>query len=151
MGLGKKTNGPQPYSGARPVQPDNVSPLSGKDLVRKKVKLLSIMAGHFQPDQGGAAFEEYNVKMDVVSCQQLVRMWPTPIVFSGYEVGIAVNYPNRSIDEDYKYVAHHPLAEAYRLLLKTPADRPSWDLTAVLYAVRPEAGYFGLSPKDLSP
>jgi hypothetical protein len=27
-----------------------------------------------------------------------------------------------------------------------PYDRPSWDLTSVLYAVRPERGYFNLSP-----
>ena len=26
-----------------------------------------------------------------------------------------------------------------------PYDRPTWDLTSVLYAVRPEEGYFGLS------
>jgi hypothetical protein len=27
-----------------------------------------------------------------------------------------------------------------------PYDRETWDLTAVLYAVRPNRGYFGLSP-----
>jgi hypothetical protein len=27
-----------------------------------------------------------------------------------------------------------------------PYDRPSWDLTAVLYAVRPDHHYFSLSP-----
>ena len=27
-----------------------------------------------------------------------------------------------------------------------PYDRETWDLTAVLYAVRPDHGYFGLSP-----
>ncbi|MEM1062955.1 MAG: hypothetical protein AAGJ97_11575 [Planctomycetota bacterium] len=27
-----------------------------------------------------------------------------------------------------------------------PHDRPSWDLTSVLHAVRPGAGYFELSP-----
>jgi len=128
-------------------KPDAVSPLDGLALVKQKVRLLSVMAGDFSAVPGKEPFKEYNVVMDVRSAQQLVRRWPTPIVFSGYEVGIAVNYPNQSIEQDYKYVAHHPLAEAYRLLLKTPADRPSWDLTSVLYAVRPEAGYFGMSPQ----
>ena len=27
---------------------------------------------------------------------------------------------------------------------KMPYDRPTWDLTSVLYAVRPEGGYFGV-------
>ena len=30
--------------------------------------------------------------------------------------------------------------------MKMPYDRPTWDLTAVLYAVRPDEGYFSLSP-----
>jgi len=29
--------------------------------------------------------------------------------------------------------------------MKMPYDRETWDLTAVLYAVRPDRGYFGLS------
>ena len=126
--------------------PDNASPLSGVELVRKKVNLLSIMAGHFRPDQGGDTFEEYNVKMDVASCQQLVRTWPTPIVFSGFEIGIAVPYPAVSIERDYRYVPHHPLPEAYCLYEPPPHNRPTWDLTSVLYAVFPDRGFFGLSP-----
>jgi hypothetical protein len=47
---------------------------------------------------------------------------------------------------DYGYVAHHPIAEAYHLYIPPPHDRPTWDLTSVLYAVRPDRGYFDLSP-----
>ncbi len=126
--------------------PDKVSPLSGVELVRQKVNLLSIMAGHFRPGQGGDTFEEYNVKMDVGSCQQLMRNWPTPIVFSGFEIGIAVPYPAVSIERDYRYVPHHPLPEAYCLYEPPPHNRPTWDLTSVLYAVFPDRGFFGLSP-----
>ncbi len=71
--------------------------------------------------------------------------WPTPIVFSGFEIGIAVPYPAVSIEQDYGYVAHHPLAEAYRLYEPPPHNRPTWDLTSVLYAVFPERGYFDVS------
>lgn len=40
---------------------------------------------------------------------------------------------------------HHPLSEAYTLYMPPPHDRPTWDLTAVLYGVMPDRGYFGLS------
>jgi len=37
------------------------------------------------------------------------------------------------------------VAEAYRFYDKMPYDRQTWDLTAVLYAARPDSGYFDLS------
>jgi len=40
---------------------------------------------------------------------------------------------------------YNPVAEAYRSYMKMPYDRPTWDLTAVLYAVRPDENYFSLS------
>jgi hypothetical protein len=57
-----------------------------------------------------------------------------------------VLYPAASIENDFGYVEHHPVADAYRAFKKMPYDRPSWDLTSVLYAVRPGRGYFNLSP-----
>jgi hypothetical protein len=72
--------------------------------------------------------------------------WPTPIVASGLEIGQAIKYPAASIERDFSYVPHHPLREAYELYQKMPYDRETWDLTSVLHAVRPERGYFGLSP-----
>lgn len=125
--------------------PDTVCPLSGKELVQRKVRLLSIMAGHFRPEATTERFLEYNVKTDIRSCQELVKSWPTPVVFSGFEIGIAVPYPAVSIERDYGYVEHHPLAEAYRLYEPPPHNRPTWDLTSVLYAVFPDRGYFDLS------
>ena len=126
--------------------PDDICPLSGADLVQRKVRLLSIMAGHFRPDEKAERFLEYNVKTDISSCQQLLQGWPTPIVLSGFEIGLAVPYPAVSIQRDYDYVPHHPLAEAYRLYEPPPHNRPTWDLTSVLYAVFPDRGYFDLSP-----
>ena len=123
---------------------DEHSSLSGLELVKRKVKLLSVMAGAFTKIDG-KDHPEYNVVMDLPSFRKLVNAWPTPIVFSGFEVGLAITYPSVSIVEDYRYVPDHPLAEAYRRYLPPPHDRPNWDLTSVLYAVRPERDYFGLS------
>lgn len=112
----------------------------GKELVRKKVKLLSIMAGEFP-----AGKPEYNVRIDIPAFRRIVEEWPTPVVFSGFEIGKSIQYPASSIEKDYGYVANHPVADAYRQYMKMPYDRPTWDLTSVLYAARPDRGYFSLS------
>ena len=53
---------------------------------------------------------------------------------SGFEIGIALPFPAERIEQDFAYVQDHPVAEAYRSYMKMPYDRPTWDLTAVLYA-----------------
>ena len=127
--------------------PDECSSLSGVDLVKRKVKLLSVMAGAFAPIGGKGNFDEYNIARDIPSCQKLVERWPTPLVLSGFEIGIALPYPATSILRDYGYVPHHPLAEAYIRYIPPPHNRPTWDLTAVLYAVLGDRGYFDVSPR----
>jgi purine nucleosidase len=126
--------------------PDEHSPLKGDALVRKKVKLLSLMAGAFEPIDGNKRYLEYNVVRDVPSARALASRWPTPMVWSGFEIGIALPYPAVSIERDYGYATHHPVAEAYIRHQPPPHNRPTWDLTSVLYAVHPDRGYFDLSP-----
>ena len=125
--------------------PDETCALSGVDLVEKKVRLLSVMGGSFAVTNDRPQVE-YNVKMDIASAKMLCSNWPTPIVFSGLEIGMAVTFPAESIERDFAYVQHHPLTEAYMLYEPPPHSRPTWDLTSVLYAVRPDHGYFELSP-----
>lgn len=125
---------------------DDHSPLSGEDLVRRKVRLLSLMAGAFSKIGDEARYREYNITQDVASAQKLADRWPTPMVWSGFEIGIALPYPAVSIERDFGYVEHHPLAEAYIARNPPPHERPTWDLTSVLYAVYPDRGYFDLSP-----
>jgi inosine-uridine nucleoside N-ribohydrolase len=120
---------------------DGKSKLSGRDLVAKKVKYLSIMAGNFTPHGN----PEYNVTNDIASAKKVFETWPTPVVFSGAEVGGVVTYPSISILQDYRYVQHHPLAEGYTLYNPPPHNRPCWDPTAVLYAIRPNRNYFSVT------
>jgi hypothetical protein len=124
---------------------DQISPLTGRALVLAKVKLLSVMAGSFQAIGQNSHFLEFNVTQDLPASKRLARDWPSPIVWSGFEIGIAVPFPAISIERDFSYVAHHPAAEAYRLYNPPPHERPTWDLTSVLYAVFPDRNYFGLS------
>lgn len=125
---------------------DAVSPLSGEALVKAKVKFLSLMAGSFRPIKGDPRYREYNVVKDIPSARALAARWPTPTVWSGFEIGIALPYPHVSIERDYAYVTHHPVAEAYIRYMPPPHDRPTWDLTSVLHALLPDRGYFDLSP-----
>jgi len=123
---------------------DTHSDLSGSDLVARKVKLLSMMAGAFAPINGRTHLE-YNVIMDIPAARTLARSWPTPIVWSGFEIGLAIPYPAISIETDFRYRERHPIRESYQAYIPTPHERPTWDLTSVLYAVRPERGYFDRS------
>lgn len=120
---------------------DTHSALSGRDLVARKCRLLSIMAGNFGPKP----MPEYNVHVDAAAARKVYAEWPTDIVASGFEIGLAIKYPATSIERDFAYVAHHPLPEAYVLYQPMPYDRETWDLTSVLYAVRPDRKYFNLS------
>ncbi|NNE00807.1 MAG: nucleoside hydrolase, partial [Pirellulaceae bacterium] len=125
------------------------SDLDALELVKKKVKLLSIMAGAFRQkvNKEGQLYDhkEYNIVKDIPAAKALVQDWPTPIIWSGFEIGKNLTYPHESILRDYRYVSHHPLPEAYTLYIPPPHDRPTWDLTSVLQAVRPDHGYFDLS------
>ncbi len=129
---------------------DENSPLTGSELVKQKVRLLSVMAGAFTriPGEKGELYDhrEYNIVMDIPSAKSICADWPTPMVWSGFEIGIALPYPHQSILQDYGYAAYHPVSDAYTLYNPPPHDRPTWDLTSVLYAIRPDRGYFDLSP-----
>jgi purine nucleosidase len=109
-----------------------------RELIARKTKLLVMMAGNFAKRD-----PEYNIKMDIPSAQKLVRDWPTPIVTSGFEIGNSMLFPASSITRDFH--GDHPVAEAYRNYMKFPYNRPTWDVTAGLYAIRPDDGYFSLS------
>jgi len=111
-----------------------------KEVITKKVRFLALMGGAYP--QGTP---EFNIKTDIPAARKLFAEWPTPIVASGYEVGEALLFPASSIENDFSWSPAHPVVDAYRAYKAMPYDAPSWDMTAVLYAVRPEAHYFKLS------
>ena len=120
---------------------DDVSPLTGKELVAQKVKLLCTMAGCFNNPN----LFEYNVVKDIPAAKKIFSEWPTTLVTSPFEVGIAINYPGSSIENDFRWTPMHPMVEAYKGYLQMPYDRPTWDLTSVLYSVEGPS-YFNVSP-----
>jgi Inosine-uridine preferring nucleoside hydrolase. len=104
-----------------------------REIIAKKVKLVSMET------------QEFNIKTDIAAARKLFAEWPTPIVVSGDEVGRELPYPASSIEKDFAWTPDHPIADAYRAYKPMPYDAPTWAMTAVLYAVRPQEGYFKLS------
>ncbi|MCF0172205.1 MAG: nucleoside hydrolase [Bacteroidales bacterium] len=119
---------------------DEISSLTGRELVAAKVAMLYTMAAHMTD----TTFREYNVVKDVAAAKNVFENWPTPITNSSFEVGAEILYPATSIENDFGWAPQHPLVEAYKSYLPMPHDRPCWDPTALLYAVEGER-FFGLS------
>jgi hypothetical protein len=95
-------------------------------LIRAKVKML-VIAGDLPT--GDAA-------------KRVLAEWPTPIVSCGREIGDRLLFPGKSIEADFAYAPEHPIVDAYRAYRPMPYDAPSCALAAMLYAIRPEDGYF---------
>jgi len=114
---------------------------AGRALAARKVKALYLMAGNFQrPDP------EYNVFTDGPAFDDLMKNWPTDMIFSGFEIGLVITFPMETINRDFSWTENHPVVEAYKVYTGKPEDHPNWDSTAVLDAIRPDRGYFDLSP-----
>ena len=103
-----------------------------EELVKKKVKQLVSMAGRFPSGK------EFNVDRDIPASKKVIADWPTPILFSGFEIGVEIltGLPltnNQSIQNS-------PVKEVFAISIPfDPQDkngRMSWDETAVLVAVR---------------
>ncbi len=95
-----------------------------KNLIAQKVRLL-VLAGSAAKDP--------------------VADWPTPVAFAGAEAGSDILFPASAIEKDFAYAPHHPIADAYRAFKPMPYDAPTTCMAAVLYAVRPNDGYFELT------
>ncbi len=123
---------------------DGFSPLDGRELVEKKVALLSTMAGVASDEN----LPEYNIIKDIPAARKVFGEWPGKIVDSPFEVGIAIRYPGTSIEKDFAWADAHPMVEAYKVYNTMPYDEPTWDITSLLYAVEglgtPENSYFGM-------
>lgn len=118
---------------------DNYSRLDGYNLVKKKVKMVVTMMGNFQKRD-----PEWNVVGDLPASLKFISEWPTDIVVTPFELGNAARFPGERMERLLSQ--EHPVALAYAAFKKMPYDRPSWDITAVQYAVEgPEM--FTVSPK----
>lgn len=105
--------------------PDSSSSLSGMELVKRKVRAWVCMGGIFPKGQ------EFNLVKDGPAAKYTVEHWPTPSVFSGWEIGEQIMTGARLAEAPKS----SPVRRAYELY-NGLHNRQSWDQTAVLYAVR---------------
>ena len=114
---------------------DLVNDPEALDLVRRKVKALSIMGGHFNPP----GHTEWNMSQKgryaegPLAGKAVIERWPTPVTWSDVHLGVKVltGPALRDTPED------NPVREVYRICTKDRFHHhASWDQTSVLYAVR---------------
>jgi inosine-uridine nucleoside N-ribohydrolase len=113
---------------------DSSSRLSGKQLVNQKVKKLVSMAGIFPLGK------EFNVAMDSVASAYVFEHWPTPILLSGFEIGVKIKTGLPLVNN--ASIQNSPVKDVFRICLPMAKEdaggRSSWDETAVLVGI---AGY----------
>jgi len=122
---------------------DASSPLTGMELVRKKVKQLVSMAARMDADKTSG--HEFNVYVDALATRKVFAEWPTPVLLSGFEIGAKILTGTRLIGNNE--IQNSPVKDAFKIALekdKNTVGRNSWDQTAVLVAVRGWEPYFGL-------
>ncbi len=121
--------------------PDEFSPLDGVTLVKQKVAQFICMGGQFPTGR------EWNIYQDAQSADYVLTHWPSPIVFSGFEIGkkVMTGKALRNASQN------HPLYKAYELY-NNLENRQSWDQTAILVIDNFEEGlskYWDISPKGM--
>lgn len=118
-------------------QPDDISPLPGKELILKKVKRLVSMAGKFPKGR------EFNVYMDSVASAFVFTNWPGEITFTGWEIGSEIFTGLRLIKSD---ITDSPVKDVFRISIPMSDEdkngRMSWDETGVLIGIYGTEGFF---------
>jgi hypothetical protein len=92
-----------------------------KDQYRQRVKRLVIV-------------ESAETAKDPAALRRIIAEWPSPIYFSGRDVGQALQFPGASVDELFRWAPAHPVADAYRAFRPMPYDAPADDLAAMFHA-----------------
>ncbi len=129
---------------------DDISPLTGTELVKAKVYALVSMAAILP--QG----RECNVMCDYKASEKVFNNWPTPIYLSDFHIGVNVKTGYGHVTDPETIMAD-PLPMSYHLYTKAwnwegavKGQNASYDLTAVQFAALGECELYGLdTPGDL--
>jgi inosine-uridine nucleoside N-ribohydrolase len=115
--------------------PDKYSDLSGKDLVEQKVDKLVSMGAQYP------AGDEWNIKLCPDGAKLVAETWPTPVYYSGFEIGEKIMTGERLMTETG---SDNPVRVAFETnpMVDSVKNRHSWDETAVLFAVRGPRDYW---------
>lgn len=106
---------------------DEYSPLTGIDLVREKCAKLWVMAGKWDNLDSGKEHNFCNNKRSIDGGMRLCNIWPTEVVFLGFEIGYDVISGDNLKKEDFLHIA---LSDN-----NCPLGRCSWDPMLVLLSL----------------
>ncbi|MBF0433404.1 MAG: hypothetical protein HQK83_19155 [Fibrobacteria bacterium] len=107
---------------------DTISPLSGMELVKQKVKRVDFMGANYPEGLG------YNFEKAGPAAHDFLRDWPTRIDFPMNGGTLAPVGGVLSANDSLVRVS--PVAKAFLLHTGKGNNRPSWDLIPVYYAAR---------------
>ena len=125
---------------------DEISPLSGIELFKRKVKCVITMGN---PEK----INDFNWGKDALAAENFFKLCPCKIFVSAEGTGVLTGEHLSSVLPE-----EHPLRRAYEIWLLGPnRSRSSWDLIAALYAINPDTpllycenlgdGFYNLSEK----
>lgn len=109
-------------------QADAHSPLDGRSLVARKVRLWSCMGGVYPRGY------EFNFTVEKTAAFMVVNGWPSAAMFSGFAIGNPIVTGARLMQTP----RDNPVRRVWEL--KGGANHASWDQTAVYQAVRGAEG-----------
>lgn len=126
-------------------EPDDISPLTGIELVRNKVKCLYLMAGVFTSSEE----PDYNFLQDPTYAKLLFQMWPreVDIVFSPMEVGNEIEYKPETVINDINWTDIHPIKQVY-MTYDCNTGQKMWDPLVIIQAVEGD-NLFSLSERGI--
>ena len=119
-------------------KPDDLSPLSGVELVRSKVKCLYLMAGVFTSSDE----PDYNFLQAPEFAKKLFELWPrdVDVIFSPMEVGNEIEYRPETVISDINWTHIHPIKQVY-MNYNCDTGQKMWDPMAVIHAVEGDAAF----------
>lgn len=126
-------------------EPDDLSPLSGVELVRQKVKCLYLMAGIFTSSEE----PEYNFLQAPEFAKKFFELWPRDVdaVFSPMEVGNEIEYKPETVISDISRTDIHPIKQVY-MNYNCDTGQRMWDPMTLIQAVEGDA-MFSLSERGI--
>lgn len=121
-------------------RPDAINPLTGRELIIRKVKFTAIMGG----DYPRTRYPERNIELDTAAATTVANEWPGPLYWQGHAVGNAIITGT----ELHATPRSNPVRRAYELrptygYSSLEIGKASFDQATVLLAVRgPDSGYW---------
>jgi hypothetical protein len=114
-------------------EPDSYSPMSGMELVKKKVKGIYIMGGHFTADNQTIG---YNFNNGIDCSRTFFNLWPKEVsmFFSPSETGNNIDYAPEQVVSDISWTDRHPIKQVYMNIDCNTGQR-MWDVLPLIQAV----------------